>query len=250
MQISGIRSDLFTAAFIAKASKIHPLKNRLSSHLKTKAMEIIDLTHTIGENMPAYPGEASPHLEMKNTHQTDGFQVIRMTMTTHAGTHLDTPAHFFDNELTTDKLPLSNFYGRGMVLDCSRFSENEIIDVDYVKMFTDELSRTDFLLIYTGWSGFWGDDAYFGEFPVLSEEATRFLLTFNLKGIGLDVCSIDPIGSDDFINHNLVLGQGLIIIENLTNLQSLLLKSFDFAAFPLKIKDGDGSPVRAAAIVR
>jgi kynurenine formamidase len=45
-----------------------------------------------------------------------------------------------------------------------------------------------------------------------------------------------------------VLSNGLIIIENLTNLESLINKSFDFAVFPLKIKDGDGSPVRAAAI--
>lgn len=213
-------------------------------------MEIIDLSHIIEENMPAYPGEASPHLEMKNTHQTDGFQVIRMTMTTHAGTHLDTPAHFFDNGLTTDKLPLVNFYGKGVLIDCSGFSENDIIQSEHLLRYSEDLLQSDFALIYTGWSGFWGNQRYFGNFPFLSEEATRLLLGFNLKGIGLDVCSIDPISSVDFVNHNLVLGQGLIIIENLTNLESLLSKNFDFAAFPLKIKDGDGSPVRATAIVK
>jgi kynurenine formamidase len=221
-------------------------QNQLSS--QPKNMEVIDLTHIIEENMPAYPGEESPHLENKYNYQRDGFQVIKLTMFTHSGTHLDTPAHFFDNGLTTDKLPLSDFYGKGVLVDCSGFSENEIIDVDYVKMYRAELAAADFALIFTGWSDHWGSDRYFGDFPVLSKEACSFLLSCNLKGIGLDVISIDSISSNDFENHNLVLSNGLIIIENLTNLESLINKSFDFAVFPLKIKDGDGSPVRAAAI--
>ena len=224
-------------------SKINYLRNK-------KNMEVIDLTHTLEENMPAYPGEESPHLEKKYNYQSNGFQVIRLTMVSHTGTHLDTPAHFFDNGLTTDKMPLSNFYGKGLLIDCSGFSENEVIDVDFVKKYNADLAVADFAIIYSGWSKHWGDDKYYGSFPVLSKEACSFLLTFNLKGIGLDVISIDSIASTDFENHNLVLGSGLIIIENLTNLENVLNKSFEFAAFPLKIKDGDGSPVRAVAILR
>jgi kynurenine formamidase len=212
-------------------------------------MEIIDLTHTFEENMPVYPGEESPHFEKKNTYQNDGFQVIRMTTLTHSGTHLDTPAHFFDNGLTTDKMLLSNFYGSGVLIDCSGFSANEIISSDYIKRFALELSKADFALIYTGWSKYWGQEKYFGDFPVMAEEAIRILLCFDLKGIGLDMTSIDAIGSEQYSNHNLILGNGLIIIENLTNLNRLVNRNFHFAAFPLKIKDGDGSPVRATAFL-
>ena len=86
-------------------------------------------------------------------------------------------------------------------------------------------------------------------FPSLSVEAVETLLKFNLKGIGLDVPSIDSIDSPDYPNHNLVLSQEMIIIENLTNLKDLTGVDFTFAAFPLKVKDGDGSPVRAIAII-
>ena len=111
-------------------------------------MEVIDLTHTIEENMPAYPGEESPHLEIKYNYQSNGFQVIRLTMVSHSGTHLDTPAHFFDNGLTTDKMPLSNFHGKGLLIDCSGFSENVVIDADFVKQYSVGLAVADFALIF------------------------------------------------------------------------------------------------------
>ena len=213
-------------------------------------MEIIDLTHTIENDMPAYPGEESPVLENKYSHQNDGFQVLRLKMLTHSGTHLDTPAHFYDNGLTTDIMNLTNFYGKGLLIDCSGFSEGEIISAQSLLRYNEELQHADFALIYSGWSKHWGANKYFGKFPVLSEESTMYLLSFKLKGIGLDVISIDPISSAEYKNHNLVLSNGLIIIENLTNLEYLVNKTFDFAAFPLKIKHGDGSPVRATAIVK
>jgi len=212
-------------------------------------MEIIDLTHTFEENMPVYPGEESPHFEKKNSYQKDGFQVIRMNMLTHSGTHLDTPAHFINTGLTTDKMPLTDFYGRGLLIDCSGFSEHEIIGANHIKKYALELSGADFALIYTGWSKYWGKEKYFGNFPVMSDEAVRILLNFNLKGIGLDMISIDQIRSENYLNHVSVLGKGLIIIENLTKLDRLVNKNFHFAAFPLKIRDGDGSPIRAAAIL-
>jgi len=212
-------------------------------------MKVIDLTHLMENEMPAYPGEESPVFEFKNTHEQSGYQVIRFTSLTHSGTHLDTPAHFFAGGQTIDKMEVENFAGKGLLIDCADFGENAEIQAEQLMHYKNDLQQADFALIYTGWDKFWKTKQYYRDFPVLSPEAAEFLAGFNLKGIGLDVPSIDPVNSADYFNHNLILGKGIIIIENLANLHLLKGLDFYFAAFPLKIKDGDGSPVRAVGMV-
>lgn len=212
-------------------------------------MKVIDLSHLMENGMPAYPGEESPVFEFKNTHDLSGYQVIRFTSLTHSGTHLDTPAHFFADGMTIDKMQAQQFAGKGVLIDCSDYGKSEEIPVQHLEKFNNDLLNADFALIFTGWDKFWNTEQYFCDFPVLSAEAAVFLAGMNLKGVGLDVPSIDPVTSGNFINHNVILGKGLIIIENLTNLHKLNGLEFIFAALPLKIKDGDGSPVRAVGIV-
>ena len=69
------------------------------------------------------------------------------------------------------------------------------------------------------------------------------------KGIGIDAISIDPIDSFELPMHRIVLGAGLVIVENLTNLEQLIDRTFRFAALPLKYENADGAPVRAVALV-
>jgi len=233
----------------ASKKKNSQLVNAESTKNKNTDMEIIDLAHLMENNMPAYPGDPSPVFEFKNTHKTDGYQVIRMSLITHTGTHLDTPAHFIANGDTLDKIPVKKFFGSGLLIDCSYIGQNEKITAKNIQPFASKLANIDFALIYTGWDTHWGTSIYYQDFPVLSEEAAGFLSEFQLKGIGLDVCSVDPVNSEKFPNHLLLLGKGLIIIENLTNLNHLTGKQFDFSAFPLKIKSGDGCPVRAVALI-
>jgi kynurenine formamidase len=65
----------------------------------------------------------------------------------------------------------------------------------------------------------------------------------------MDTISADPADAAGLTIHTILLGAGLIIVENLTNLQAVPAPTFLFAAFPIKIRDADGSPVRAVAIV-
>lgn len=212
-------------------------------------MQLIDLSHIMENGMPAYPGEESPTFEFKNVHQSDGYQVIRFKALTHSGTHLDTPAHFFANGVTLDNLPVDRFYGKGFVVDCSNFGAGQEIAAGHLKSFEKDLEKAEFAMIYTDWDKHWGTDLYYGEFPALSVEAAIYLSQFKLKGIGLDVPSLDPVTSPNYPNHLHLLGKGFIIIENLKNLHLLNGREFHFAAFPWNIKSGDGCPVRAVGII-
>ncbi|MFP4470503.1 MAG: cyclase family protein [Bacteroidales bacterium] len=212
-------------------------------------MKIIDLSHTIKPDMPMFPGEIPPVMQKTLTHEKEGAQVTKITMNTHTGTHLDCPLHFLKEGTDTENTDPDQFYGKGFVIDCTAFKNHETIPADHLKTFDPEIALAHFVLIRTDWSKHWGSDEYFNHFPVLSNEAAEYLVSKKVKGIGLDVISIDAIDSSDYPNHYTTLGNNVLIIENLTNLHLLEGRAFHFAAFPLKFREGDGSPVRAVAIV-
>ncbi len=203
-------------------------------------MKLVDLTHIITEGMPVYPGTEAPILAPANTIPVDGFQEKKITMYSHTGTHMDAPAHLVPGAATLDQLPLDTFYGRACVLDFPTKNEPLLIH-------EKSIVGNDFLLLRCGWDKKWGTGEYFTGYPALDVETATWLTSLGLKGIGVDVISVDPVDSSDLPNHRILLAAGIVIIENLTNLSLLPGNPFRFSCFPLRIHDADGSPVRAVA---
>lgn len=209
---------------------------------------IIDLTHSIEPGMPVFPGSQIPEIKDLDLYDELGVYVKTFSFDGHTGTHLDTPKHFFADGGSTSSLDISTFTGKASVVDCSKIAAGNVIPLQVIEN-AGILEENDFIIFYTGWSKKWGTEDYFGNFPVISEELANKLAESKIKGIGLDVISIDTVDSVELTNHKIILRAGKIIIENLTNVEQLLNKQFTFSCFPLNIKDGDGSPVRAVAIV-
>ncbi len=209
-------------------------------------MKTIDLTQTIRENMPVYPGTEKPLLKNATTIAKDGFAEKLITMYSHTGTHMDGPAHMIGGGKTLDDYPASFFTGRGIVITVE--SGKGLISRDRIERGMAGKGKIDFILFHTGWSGKWEEDSYFYDFPVLEEEAAAHIASLPLKGIGVDCISIDPTGSVAMTNHKHILGSGKVIIENLCHLEELREGDFFFACLPLKIQDADGSPVRAVGM--
>ncbi len=111
------------------------------------------------------------------------------------------------------------------------------------------IAAVDFVLFHSGWERFWADAEYFGAYPVLSADAARWLSGFKLKGVGVDMVSLDEVDSTSLAVHRALLAKNMVLVENLANLESLIGKEFVFSCLPLKIADADGSPVRAVAII-
>jgi kynurenine formamidase len=59
-----------------------------------KITKIIDLTHSIKEGMPIYPGDPVPKIRCAVTIERQGYNVHEITLGTHTGTHVDAPFHF------------------------------------------------------------------------------------------------------------------------------------------------------------
>ena len=211
-------------------------------------MPLIDLSHTIEENMPVFPGAEAPRITVAATVVRDGFLEKRITLFSHTGTHMDAPAHLLEGGKTLDRLPVSRFAGSACVIDLRDLAAPEITLED-LESRLDAGRRRDFYLLHTGWSRHWGSPDYFKGYPVLSLRAARLLADLKPKGIGLDAISVDAVQAEDLPVHKVFLGQDTVIVENLKNLDRLPKGPFKFFCFPLRFKDADGSPVRAVAEV-
>ena len=209
-------------------------------------MHVIDLSHTIHTGMPVHPGDEPANVRRTHFIKRDGFAQTALTLSSHLGTHLDTAAHLFPDAPTLDKLGPNNFTGWGAVLDLTNLPTPFIDQTDLARL--AELDNLDFALLHTGWSRHWSTDRYYKDFPSLTPTGARFLAGLNLKGIGLDTPSPDPVHAHDLPAHQVLLNHGLVIVENLTNLGELPAEGFIFSALPLRILDGEASPVRAVGM--
>ncbi len=205
---------------------------------------IVDLTHTLKNKITVYPNDPEPIFAKGNTIEKDGFAEINITMSTHTGTHIDAPSHLIPNTQSLDEFELEKFVGPATVIDCSEVDE---INMEWLKQRAEDITNVEFVLFYTGWQYKWNTESYFDEFPTLTKEAVEWLAGLNLKALGFDTISVDKMTSETLPNHNILLQKETLIMENLTNLDQLLSKSFELNCIPLKIKNSDGSPIRAFA---
>lgn len=211
-------------------------------------MKVIDLTHTICEHMPVYPGTEPPRLTAANTYETDGFKETLVQFYSHTGTHMDPPAHLFATGTTLDQFPPQQFIGRALVIDCRALREGDAITMAQLRPYGEKARQADFLLFCTGWDSRWGTEAYFGDYPCVDDEVLDYILRGEYKGIGFDVIGLDPIADANLTRHKkLFREKDIVNIENLKNLHLCGEDLFHFSCFPLKLADSDGAPVRAIA---
>jgi kynurenine formamidase len=209
-------------------------------------MLTIDLSHVIHTGMPAYPGDETANVRHSHFVNRDGFAQTVVSLSTHVGTHVDIAAHLFTDAPTLDRLGPDNFTGWGAVVDLTELDKPVIHQSDLAVL--SDVEGLDFVLLFTGWDRHWKTDRYYTDFPTLSETACRYLGGLELKGIGLDTPSPDPVKSHNMPAHKALLDHGLVIVENLTNLGELPPDGFLFCCLPMRIRDGEGSPVRAVGI--
>ncbi|MHB8054977.1 MAG: cyclase family protein [Candidatus Aminicenantales bacterium] len=211
-------------------------------------MNVIDLSHPLSEAMPVYPGTEPPIILEACTIAGQGFAEKKLHIFSHTGTHLDAPAHILDGAATLDRLEAGRFLGPGCALNVSGLNRPGIEIADLEKD-RKRIAKAEFVLFYSGWATRWGDASYFTGYPVLLEETARWLAGFNLKGVGADTISFDEMNSTTMAVHKILLGKNMVLIDNLRGLEALTGREFVFSCLPLNIAGGDGSPIRAVALI-
>ncbi len=207
-------------------------------------MKIIDLTHKIDENIPVYPGTPEVKVQIFATVENTGFREKLFQISSHVGTHMDAPAHMITGGNFLDNYPLQKFSGSAVVVDVRSYGKLEL-GADLVQ----NLPRVDFILFNTGYDQKWGKADYLSDFPYPGIELAKSLVKRGVKAIGVDTVSVDATQNTTYPTHHELLGNEVLIIENLTNLQALPGDVFQFFALPLNIAEADGAPVRAMALI-
>ncbi len=210
-------------------------------------MHFIDLSHPLCNETPPFPGD--PAVEIKILAQTDqtgreerqSLNCGLVSLPIHCATHMDAPYHFYADRATIDQVPLETCTGPAIMLD---IFNQPVIDAAQLAPFHAQIAAHRHVLIHTGWYHQWGQQHYFTDHPVLTAAAAQLLVDAGVGLLGVDFPSVDL---PPHAAHLVLLGNDLLIVENLTNLAAIGQHSCEFTAIPLAIAGRDGSPVRAFA---
>jgi kynurenine formamidase len=211
---------------------------------------IVDLSHGLDPQTPVYPGDPPVGITVVSSteQQTGGpraMNVGRIDLGLHAGTHLDAPFHFFGEGQTLEQVPLEHCLGPALLINLPHHGAGDQITPEDLAGYRDALRETGKVVLNTGWYRRWGEPDYFSAHPVLTGEAAQFLVECGVHLVGVDFPSVDLPPHDA---HIVLLGRGVLIVENLTHLDAIGAERFLLSALPLKITGREGSPVRAVAL--
>lgn len=209
-------------------------------------MKLVDLSHPLVHGQANFPMDPKLSIVTHSTTKTLRYAMTQVSMATHQGTHLDAMSHFVDGGKTIDRMPLDWFYGEAVLLRIPKAPREEITVADFQKI--EPLLQPGVKLIYeTGWHRQFGQENYFSDFPSLTQDAARYLVSRKIRLLGMDT----PTPSRDWFEvHHILLADSaeVVVVEGLTNLDKLP-ERFTFSGFPLNFQGRDGSPIRAVAIL-
>ncbi|MFO1021828.1 MAG: cyclase family protein [Planctomycetales bacterium] len=185
-----------------------------------------------------------------NTIAEHGWNATTLSLYSHAGTHMDAPRHFLNDGRCIDQQALEICCGPAKVINLTPVASRELITVERLKPWHDRIQAGDRLLLRTDWHRLHGTPAYRDELPRISPELARWLVEKQVALVGVEPPSVADVNNMRELTevHQTLFRGNVLIIEGLAHLNELHQDEVELIALPLKIADGDGSPVRAIAI--
>lgn len=189
----------------------------------------VDLSHPLSSMKALYAGDPDIMVEDALTVERDGCAVKKISFGSHAGTHIDAPAHVIPGGRTLDQYPLERFVGKARV-----------------QRLSDEAGgRYPIVLFATGWSKKWGTKDYLTGHPVLTRGLCERLIESGVKVVGLDFPS--PEAGDGLELHRLLLSHEVLVLENLCDLLPYVGRVLEVTIAPLPLSGADGAPCQVFA---
>ena len=214
-------------------------------------MKILDLTLTISNKIPTFPGSPQPNFIPWEKIKDDGYNLELLFLSSHTGTHLDAPYHFLEKGSKIHEISLKKLVSNAVLIK-SRKKRNETITKTDIQKFEKKHGKIESfssVIFLTGWQKNLQKKYYFTKNPGLSASAANYLASKKVSLVGIDSPSID-LGTDSkFSVHQIFAKKGILIVENLANLEKIKSSKFHLVVLPLKLKGATGSPVRAIAFV-
>jgi kynurenine formamidase len=220
-------------------------------------MQIVDLSVPIGEDTLSPP---SVNLQLKLTSYQRGpgfWQASKIEMLLHTGSHVDFTRHVQADGETAVDVALKRVCGEATIVDLSNAGPNHEISVADMEARACHVQQGDIVLVRTDWTEkHWGNfPTYYMESPYCSPQAAQWLIDRGARAVGFDCFSeycarLPDFTSEDFIIHKIILENGAILMQQMTNLSLLpAARRFQFFAPFVKIRGAEGSPARFFALL-
>lgn len=217
-------------------------------------MKITDLSMVLEEGMQTFAAHWHPFYESTQLgrHGIENRETRKIVLGTHTGTHIDAPRHFISGGETIENIPLTQLNGQARVVDFSSLPDkHEITEEELRASLNDKCPER--LVARFDWDLKLNTNEYYTDHAFFSENACQWLVDNGCKLIALDTPQPDnPLNGrgaeKDAPNHKILLGAGVVIVEYLVDIRHLQSDQVMLIVAPLKIKDGDGAPVRCFAI--
>ena len=228
-------------------------------------MELIDLSREIFHRTQVHPSHPPvvvatwyDHDEKKRAGSTEfSSKALSISFSDHAGTHVDAPVHFDarPGALSIDRMPLERFYTSAICLDLSHAPLRHAVTVPELQAALaasgQSIQPGDTVLLHMATNArLLGTPGYLHDFPGLAVESVHWLADHGIGMFGVEAVSPAPEGEPNFQAHLACAERGITHIECLANLDRLVGRGrFRFIGFPLRIRGGTASPIRAVALM-
>jgi arylformamidase len=206
--------------------------------------EYIDISRRLVAGTAVWPGDTPFELQQVMARPNgDSVNLTTLVVSAHTGTHVDAPHHYSDDPTGIDEMALKIYWGQAQVFTVSKKDG---------PLFPDDIARCDLRLAERilvrcsaeNGNGTLDETVFPTEFIYPSPELADYLGEKGIILFGSDAPSMDSMDSTVLPGHNALLRNGIAILEWL-NLAGVEDGLYELSALPLKIKGGDGSPVRA-----
>ena len=220
----------------------------------------MDLSQEIYQGMPVFHPH-QPTMIFQNISHEDSlknmgfmFATNNLLISEHGPTHTDAPYEYDPKGKTIDQIDLQRFFGTAYCIDLQHIEEDCFIDKKDLQESLGKsnitLVKGDILLIHTGhFKRNYGTKKWLEKYTGLSYEGAKYLAQLGVGMVGVDSPSVDKSDDQEFSAHKVCRETGMMNTENLCNFDKILGKKILYIGFPLKIRKGTGSPIRAIAVL-
>jgi arylformamidase len=209
--------------------------------------EVHDISAPLG-SVATYPGDRQYSLEwLSRLEEGKDYSLSALALSSHAGTHLDAPAHLLKSGRTLDQYPVKRFILPAQVLSVDDNSVEESIQASALQNL--KINPGEALLFRTGNSsvGLMRSPIFSEKFVYLSVDAARLCVAMGVSLVGIDCLSVDRYGDASAPVHRCFLENDVLILEGI-DLEAVSPGRYLLICLPLRIKDAEAAPVRAVLV--
>ena len=215
-------------------------------------VKLIDLSQPLGPLSPSFPGDAAPQSTILSDHDTGGFRVESLRVTSRSGTHIDTPLHRIKGGAGLEQWPLNSFVGKAVLADLRDSRPGQPFTSTWLTRRLRTELEDRIVLLVTGWGQKRAaTEEWVTQGPYVSPDAAEWLIEQNVRGVGIDHISIGGTRPEqNSLTHQLLLEAGIWIVEDLLLPDELfsLPQPMDYWGLPIHVLGATGALCRPVIV--